>query len=297
MGRLIGRGGFETRPYASSRGNPPTYLQIANDLNGLCRGEAPSPRNGKTGGETPPLRLTIQMCPDIFVQMPNGDQPRPQRQSIRLPDYDYSTEGVYFITICTKNRECLFGEIKNGAMELSKVGQVVRNYWLEIQKHFENVQLDEFVIMPNHLHGIIILEKRVECIQPLQKNHVGVQYIEPAPGPAPTQTKYQHVTPKSIGSIIRTFKAAVTRWCRENSLEGQIWQRNYYEHVVRNEKSLNKIRQYILDNPLNWTQDAENPACCTNPKAQTGSDVTGKTTKEARYLQVCCGKQGWDSAP
>ncbi len=188
------------------------------------------------------------------------NRPKPQRRSIRLPSYDYSSEGAYFVTICTKNRECLFGEIRNGTVELSRAGQIVRNCWLEIPKHFGNVQLDEFVILPNHMHGIIVLEKQVECIQPLQNNNVGVQYIEPSPGIDPALKKYQHVTPKSIGSIIRSFKAAITRWCRENSLEGQIWQRNYYEHIIRNESSLNKIRQYIIDNPLNWQLDIENPS-------------------------------------
>lgn len=157
-------------------------------------------------------------------------------------------------------------------MELSKVGQIVHDYWLKITKHFGTVELDEFVIMPNHLHGIIILEKRVECIQPLQKNHVGVQYIEPSPGTGPASNKYQHVAPKSIGSIIRSFKAAVTRWCRENSLEGQIWQRNYYEHIIRNEKSLNKIQQYIMDNPLNWELDIENPATLSRPDARRNEE-------------------------
>lgn len=200
------------------------------------------------------------------------NRPKPQRESIRLPGYGYSDEGAYFVTICTKKRDCLFGEVRNGTVELSKIGQIVRDYWLEIPKHFENVQLDEFVIMPNHLHGIIVLEKRVECIQPLQNNNVGVQYIEPSPGIDPAPNKYQHVIPKSIGSIIRSFKAAATRWCRENSLEGQIWQRNYYEHIIRSEIPLNKIRRYIMGNPLSWQLDIENPATFSISNARRGEE-------------------------
>lgn len=193
------------------------------------------------------------------------DPERRHRRSIRLKDYDYAEEGAYFVTICTWNREFLFGEIQHGEVVLSKIGKIVQDYWLEIPKHFENVRLDEFVVMPNHIHGIIVLEKRVEYIQPLQNQNdenkiVGVQYIEPTAGKSTAQGKYQHVTPKSIGSVIRSYKAIVTRWCRENSLEGLIWQRNYWEHVIRSEETLNKIRGYIIANPAQWEADPENPA-------------------------------------
>jgi REP element-mobilizing transposase RayT len=127
--------------------------------------------------------------------------------------------------------------------------------------------MDGFVVMPNHLHGIVVLEKRVECIQPLQNQNnrnqiVGVQYIEPTAGKGTARDKYQHVTPKSIGSIVRSYKAAVTRKCRENSLEGLIWQRNSWEHVIRSEEKMNKIREYIIANPAQWETDPENPKVC-----------------------------------
>jgi len=192
------------------------------------------------------------------------DPEKHHRRSIRLLDYDYSEEGAYFVTICTQNRECLFGKIKNGQVGLSPIGKITRDCWLEVPKHFNNAQLENFVVRPNHLHGIVVLEKRVEYIKPLQdqkKNRiVGVQYIEPIADKETVPYKYQHVTPKSIGSIIRSFKATVTQTCRENSLDGLIWQRNYYEHVIRSEEKLNKIRAYIRANPELWETDPENPA-------------------------------------
>ncbi len=166
------------------------------------------------------------------------------------------------MTICVQGRRCLFGEIKNGKGELSVIGQIASDCWLEIPEHFNNAQLEDFVVMPNHLHGIVVLEKRVEYIQPLQRQNkriVGVQYIEPSDGKGTARDKYQHVTPKSIGSIVRSFKAAVTRRCREKSLEGKIWQRNYYEHIIRSQEKMNKIREYIIANPEQWETDPENP--------------------------------------
>ena len=175
------------------------------------------------------------------------DPEKRHRRSIRLLDYDYSEKGAYFVTICTQNRECLFGKIKNGQVGLSPIGKITRDCWLEVPKHFNNAQLENFVVRPNHLHGIVVLEKRVE-------------YIEPIADKETVPYKYQHVTPKSIGSIIRSFKATVTQTCRENSLDGLIWQRNYYEHVIRSEEKLNKIRAYIRANPELWETDPENPA-------------------------------------
>ncbi|HXF49220.1 MAG TPA: transposase [Verrucomicrobiae bacterium] len=190
------------------------------------------------------------------------DPEKQHRKSIRLPEYDYSGEGAYFVTICTQNRECLFGNIRNGKMELSAIGRVVRDCWKEIPKHFDHARVKDFVVMPNHLHGIVVLEKRVEYIQPLQKQMgnqiVGVQYIEPAFQKGTARYQYQKVAPNSVGSIVRSYKAAVSRICRENLLHSPIWQRNYYEHIVRSGQELYKIREYIRANPLMWKTDPEN---------------------------------------
>jgi REP element-mobilizing transposase RayT len=135
----------------------------------------------------------------------------------------------------------VFGEIVDGQMKLSGEGAIARQCWLDIPKHFENTELDEYVVMPNHMHGIIII-----------KDHVGVQYIEPLPG------KFQHVIRQSLGSIIRTYKASVTRQCRRAGLVLFHWQRNYYEHIIRGEKDFRKIQEYIHYNPFKWSLDEEN---------------------------------------
>ena len=164
-----------------------------------------------------------------------------QRRSIRLRDYDYSQAGAYFITICTHKKEYAFGDIRDGKIELTAIGKIASKYWIEIPEHFDAVELDEFVVMPNHIHGIVII------------NHVGVQNFEPL------RHKYQHVIPKSIGSIIRAYKSMVSHWCKANGHDHFRWQRNFYEHVIRNEDDLDEIREYIVNNPLKWDLDSENP--------------------------------------
>ena len=166
----------------------------------------------------------------------------PQRKSIRLKEYDYSQPGEYFVTICTNEHDYKFGEIVNEEMRLDEMGKIVKGCWEEIPIHFSNVELDEYVVMPNHVHGIIILNERV-----------GVEYIQPL------QKTFQHVIPKSLGSIVRSFKAAVIRQFRKNGYPDFLWQRNYFEHIIRNDKELNNIRDYIVNNPLKWSIDEENP--------------------------------------
>ncbi len=174
------------------------------------------------------------------------------RHSIRLPGCDYSLPGLYFITICTYQRECLFGEIKNDGdlryCELSEIGKTVNNCWFEIPQHFPNVILDEFIIMPNHIHGII---------QITDQPAVGVENFQPLQS-MPTNS-FQHAIPKSLASIIRGFKIGVTKWCKQNGHEYFAWQRNYFEHIIRNNTALQKIREYIVNNPLKWFDDTDNP--------------------------------------
>jgi REP element-mobilizing transposase RayT len=158
-----------------------------------------------------------------------------QRKSIRLKEYDYSQPGEYFVTICTKNKECLLGEIVDEEVLLSPIGKIAKQCWEEIPEHFDNIELDIFVIMPNHLHGTIIINPSV-----------GVEYIQPL------QKTFQHVIPKSLGSIIRTYKAAVTREYCKYGYHGSCWQRNFFEHVIRSDKDLNNIRDYIINNPVKW---------------------------------------------
>ncbi len=183
------------------------------------------------------------------------------RRSIRLQGYDYSQPGIYFITLCTQNHECLFGEILNGEMRLNEFGKMTQQCWLEIPHHFPHVKLDEFVIMPDHIHGIIILNDIVGAknFSPQPSNN-----FSPQPSnnfsPQPMPTPQQNITPfrspsKTIGSIIRGFKIGVTKGFRQNMDIYVVWQRNYYEHIIRNKVELNRMRQYIIDNPKKWKTD------------------------------------------
>ena len=158
------------------------------------------------------------------------------RRSIRLKGYDYSQAGLYFITICTKNQLCLFGEIENGEMILNDAGHSAERCWMTIPNHYPEIQLHEYIIMPNHVHGI-----------------VGVQNFEPLQSQRKNQ--YQKIIPRSIGAIVRGFKIGVTKWFRENTDIHTVWQRNYYEHIIRDEKSCYQISQYIKTNPLKWQGD------------------------------------------
>jgi len=164
------------------------------------------------------------------------DREESQRRSIRLQDYDYSQEGTYFVTICTYNKVFLF--------ENDKIRNIAQQCWLEIPEHFPNVKVDAFVIMPNHIHGIVSI----------------VDNCRGTACRAPTE-KFGRPTPRSLPTIIRSFKSAVTK--RVNALRGtpgaRLWQHNYYEHVIRNEHDLNDTRQYILDNPVKWDMDENNP--------------------------------------
>ena len=182
------------------------------------------------------------------------------RRSIRLKGYDYSSEGAYFVTICTEYWKFDFGNIVENKMKLTRIGEIAKQYWFKIPEHFKNVKLDEFVVMPNHVHGIIIIENNIGI---REKNNVGVQNFEPLQ----KKNKYQHIIPKSLGSIIRAYKSAVTMWCnKDNNANYFRWQRNYYEHIIRNNQELNKIRDYIIKNPEKWEFDRNNPKNLCNLK-------------------------------
>lgn len=165
--------------------------------------------------------------------------------SARLRGWDYSNAGYYFVTICTRNREHHFGQIRDGEMHLSAVGEIVACYWREIPKHHANVELDEFMIMPNHVHGIVVIcEKKVDT---LRATHLpGMSEISPKTG--------------SLSVVIRSYKSAVSRWAGLNGYPDFAWQERFYDHVVRNKESLNRIRHYILGNPAKWMADKENLA-------------------------------------
>jgi REP element-mobilizing transposase RayT len=164
------------------------------------------------------------------------------RRSIRLRDYDYSSGGYYFVTICTHGRICYFGDIHDAAVSLSPVGEIAHQYWQDIPVHFDNVDIDEFIIMPNHIHGIIIIND----------DTVGARHGMPL-----QQTnKFGVSIPNSLSVIINQYKSSLTRWCNQND-HPFAWQRNYHEHIIRDDADLDRIREYIINNPMNWENDED----------------------------------------
>ena len=193
------------------------------------------------------------------------------RHTIRLKNYDYSKAGLYFITICTQNRDCMFGEITDGKMELSRIGKMAEKSWLEIPQHFPQVVLHDFVIMPNHVHGIIEIttdtvvvgaknfspENDTEHSPENNTEHLPENDTEHLPE---NDTEHSYAgaknfsplrgTARTVGSIVRGFKIGVTK-----QIGFSPWQRNYYEHIIRNRESYENIANYIKNNPLNWKND------------------------------------------
>jgi putative transposase len=163
----------------------------------------------------------------------------PNRKYVRLPEHDYSTAGVYFVTICTLNKQCLFGEIKNGTMRPNLYGKIVQQSWNDIPKHYSDINNEIFSMMPNHVHGIIIITD--------DNGRSGLK-------PDPTN---RHALPE----IIRGFKTFSAKGINEfrQSPGVQIWQRSFYEHIIRTEKEYHEIGEYIYHNPQKWDSDTENP--------------------------------------
>jgi REP element-mobilizing transposase RayT len=180
------------------------------------------------------------------------DPEKHRRRSIRLKGADYSLPGAYFITICAQDRECIFGEIVDGKIELNDAGKIALQCLHEIPEHYPYVVLDAFIVMPNHVHGILFI---------VGANNHSPKMNDPdivrANNHSPLQRPYQRPTgtSKTIGAIVRGYKIGVTKWFRANTKKDVAWQRNYYEHIIRNEEDLNRIREYIMNNPLNWNDD------------------------------------------
>jgi len=171
------------------------------------------------------------------------------RRSIRLKGYDYAQPGGYFITIVTYQRASLFGQIVNEEMQLNDFGKIADECWRAIAEHFPNLELGAYVVMPNHVHGIILIQDRADTSASARSR--GTIYR------APTE-EFQKPLVGSIPTIIRTYKAAVTRRIGRKFNTTGIWQRNY-EHIIRDERDLQNKTNYIEANPLLWVQDDENP--------------------------------------
>lgn len=185
------------------------------------------------------------------------------RKSIRLKGYDYSQAGAYFITICCQDRECRFGKIVVGAslpnaqqgiaptMELNEFGQIAYNEWAKLQERFTNFELDIFQIMPNHVHGIIVLNESIA--------NVGAGFT-PAQNDDDADNRVRVNRTPTVGDIVGAYKSLVANACLEiykskNKTMGKLWQRNYHEHIIRNEQSYQTISGYIINNPAKWNDD------------------------------------------
>jgi REP element-mobilizing transposase RayT len=192
----------------------------------------------------------------------SDDRQLPRRRSIRLRDYDYRSQGAYFVTICTLNRECLFGEVRDGSVLLNAFGGIAQTEWLQSAEMRREIELDEFVVMPNHQHGIVVIVETCGARNDARGRPPDAPTGRARPaGGLPTFTPTTRPASRSLGAFINGYKAAVTRTIR--SIHGtdaaSVWQRNYYEHVIRNDEDLDRIRHYIRDNPAHWTWDRENP--------------------------------------
>ncbi|MDP2960215.1 MAG: transposase [candidate division Zixibacteria bacterium] len=174
------------------------------------------------------------------------------RRSMRLKYHDYSQAGGYFVTICAHNMKSVFGDVVKGEMVLSEYGKIVNKFWNKIPIRFSNVEIDWLVVMPNHVHGVIIINN--ECRGGVSPPHSQGEATSPLQNP-------------TLGQIIAYFKYQTAKLINQirKMPRASVWQRNYYEHVIRNEDKLNKLRYYIQTNPLKWHRDRENPE-------RTGSD-------------------------
>ncbi|MEG4419480.1 transposase [Microcoleus sp. LAD1_D5] len=195
------------------------------------------------------------------------DRNKHHRHSIRLPGYDYTTPGAYFITICSWQRECLFGEVIDHTMQLSPYGKTVLFNWSILPKRYQNVALDNFIVMPNHVHGIIVLKDSPE-----------INYTE-SDKLALTKSKIH-----PLSEIVRGLKTSSARRINQmRCLTGvSVWQRGYYEHIIRNEESLVAIREYIINNSLSWAKDELYPhnSVKINESSPLSIECNGKS-----YLQ------------
>jgi len=171
------------------------------------------------------------------------------RHAYRLKHWDYTTPAYYFVTLCIRNRQIYyFGNINNDKIILNNLGKIINKYWLKIPNHFNNVVLDEYIVMPNHVHGIIRIENN--NIHPVGTCH----------GMSLQNTRqFSHPQKNSLSMIINQFKSACTKILKQNNqIRISFWQPKFHDHIIHNKHELYKIRQYIIDNPKNWYRDRYN---------------------------------------
>ena len=204
------------------------------------------------------------------------------RRSIRLKGYAYTQPGAYFVTLVTWQRDCLFGEIIGGVMHLNLIGKIIQSEWQRLTYHFHKIRLDAFIVMPNHFHGTIVIDLVEATRQPpyetLDSNPVGATRQPPAETPdgnspvsdqssdspdgSPLPAPPMGPMPNSLGAMIGQFKSRATKriWSLPGMDHSPVWQRNYYDHIVRDDLEYDRINQYIETNPLNWQDDQLHPS-------------------------------------
>lgn len=198
------------------------------------------------------------------------DPNKHNRRSLRLHGYDYTQAGAYFVTICVQDRHGAFGKVIDGIMRPSPIGEVTHRFWQEIPDHFTQVTLDAFVVMPNHVHGIVFIVdddairfivdddairgRDTTCRVPTMIDTIGEQTENDT-----NLERFGRPVAGSLSTIIRSYKATVTRWCRRNGHPEFAWQSRYHDHIIRNDHALDRIRHYIHENPLRWHLDRNHP--------------------------------------
>lgn len=190
---------------------------------------------------------------------------REHRRSIRLGGYDYSRAGMYFVTICTMNHECLFGDVVGGEMHPNRFGEIVWKWWHELPNYYARVELNEFVMMPNHMHGIIVITSKSDGVE--SPANVGAGSSRPVPGSAPSRAVVGAASRRpsdgrTLGQLIGYLKFQITKEINRltKTEYTKVLQRGYYEHIIRNERECNAVAEYIRSNPFNWRADLDNPA-------------------------------------
>lgn len=210
------------------------------------------PYNGKSGQSEPNAASGAPTGPNM-----KPDAAKPRRRSIRLKGWNYAQTGAYFVTVCVQNRECLLGDVVGDAVVRHGSGGLVQSCWEDLRQRFPGLELDAFVVMPNHVHGIIVIDPVGAGLA--LPDMEGAVTVAGAASSAPTD----NVRPggPTLGDIMRAFKSiSAIAVNRHLGRRGQpLWQRNYYEHIIRDEEELNHIRDYIIHNPLQWMLDRENP--------------------------------------
>ena len=186
------------------------------------------------------------------------------RKRLRLSGWDYSSEGVYFITICCEGRHSFFGKIEDNKMVLSEIGLIASKYWVELPNHFPHVKLDEFIVMPNHIHGLLILDysllrpRHGVALHPPSHHNVGSCHgmtLHSKQGSNQNINQFSKPIKNSVSVIINQYKSSVKRWCNQNGSDRFRWQSRFYDQVLHNENSVDIIREYIHNNPKKWSGD------------------------------------------